>query len=329
MFGWGVRRRAFTVVLLLLLSSAALAACGSSPSTSSPPPAQSPTPSAQEASYWKDLNFRYWESWNFVGKGVNDYWGSKGLVQSVSAGQRAAARAAAFRLRVEGQFFTMERDSWAKRSHPDEKLATVDAAYTRLVDYYGKLGDTVGRPIRTVSDYNAVRRAMKKWLNHGNLLQAVLTAEKATAKDTGLKYDPTIEYWQNISLAFDGSDVLMLDALYEQVSQDSQAGNKTKTDNDIDAISDRLATIQKTYGEWLNRPAPPHAFAKLQADFIAALKVWKPLAYDASAARSAGDWTTYFAKVKELWMDSGRANALFAEFQALSKKEHLTIVGTL
>ena len=294
-------------------------------------------------SYWKDLNNSYWEMWNHVGTGVNDFWGQNGVAQSLSGGQRAAFRSAALHLLADGKLVTMERDYWNKRSGPvPAELTGVDAAYKRFVNYYGKLGDTVGRQMKTASDYNAVRAAMVKWLTHANLMQAVLAQEKAAAKNTGLKYDPTIEYWQDICLAFNGSDVLMLGVLYEQVYQDSKAGRKQKMDKEINAISDRLAAIQKTYDEWTTRTAPTPliagsqgpatpspVLANLQADFVAALKVWKPLADDAVAARNSGDWATYFADVKKLWMDSGRANDLVKEFQATSGQVHLVIVGAL
>jgi hypothetical protein len=154
-----------------------------------------------------------------------------------------------------------------------------------------------------------------------------MTEQKAAAEKTGLQYDPTIEYWQDIQVAWIGTDPVLIGIGMMKVAEHAKAESQAKLNKDIDYLNERIAAIQKTYEEWVDRPAAPAELGSLQALLVDSLKHWKPLADDALAAANQSDWETYFKDLDSL-ADYDRATKFVKEVKRVAKHVHLTsLVG--
>jgi len=277
--------------------------------------------------YWKDLRGSYWEFLNAVVGGVKDYFNTKGPAWALEHHDAAALHAALTTVQARATLVTMLRDAWAKRVKPGGDLAALDATYTKTLNYFGKLGGIARRPVHTLQDLYRLQDAMKKWLDSASRVSGFWTEQKAAAQKTGLEYDPTIEYWQDIQMAFDDADPMMMAIrYYTNFTKDLAAKDATKIGKDVKVFNKQMAAIQQTYSKWVNRPAPLPVFAKLQTLFVETLKFEKPLADDAQAASMKGDWNTYFKDVKMLVQSTDRMTKVSAEILRVSKQVHLVVL---
>lgn len=293
-------------------------------------PTANSSPTAEMKQYWADLEDGYWHFQNETAWVYVSYF--KHLAVALQTGDVNAARNALTTLRANATLIVMQKNVWDKRIYPGESLSQLHQTYTSVLTYYASLAQTAERLLTTAeftqADLTHLQGVMTKWVVAMDLVNSVLDEEKATAKATGLPYDPTLEYFRTYDLAgtaaAKGPVMSIANRLATSFSKHSDASDRQGLLADFAFFNQQMADFNKVYDQWATRPSPGGSFTRLHMLLLQALATGKAASQKAENAYDAQDFAAFVPAVYE-FADRcmAKLNLVETEQAQLAKQLHL------